>query len=107
MTFVIKVYLSLEPLCVRSLLEYVGVDLLSQVIDRTPSDKLNRQAGGFYLCRSSHLYVLIYALVRVLTTFMCDKLDDTETIIPALKALKALVSKDAFVASEAVDVSKA
>ncbi|KAI0686671.1 ARM repeat-containing protein [Cytidiella melzeri] len=66
-----------------------GVELLTQIIDQSPSDKLNRQS------------------VRVLVTFMCEKLDDTDTIIPALKALKALVSKDAFTAADAVEVSKA
>ncbi|KAI0091461.1 ARM repeat-containing protein [Irpex rosettiformis] len=66
-----------------------GVELLSQVVNQLPSDKLNRQA------------------VRVLVTFMCEKLDDTETIIPALKALKALVSKDAFTSSDAVEVANA
>ncbi|KAI0339641.1 ARM repeat-containing protein [Trametopsis cervina] len=66
-----------------------GVELLCHVIERTPSDKLNRQS------------------VRVLVSFMCEKLSDTETVIPALSGLKALVLKESFTSSDAVDVSKA
>ena len=39
--------------------------------------------------------------------FMCDKLDDTETIIPALKGLASLVTQPAFGSIDAVDVMKA
>ncbi|KAK0467221.1 ARM repeat-containing protein [Desarmillaria tabescens] len=49
-----------------------GVEFLSLVLDRCPPEKLNRQS------------------VRVLVTFYCSKLEDTETIIPALKGLLSL-----------------
>ncbi|KAK0188708.1 ARM repeat-containing protein [Armillaria mellea] len=49
-----------------------GVDFLSLVLDRCPPEKLSRQS------------------VRVLATFYCNKLEDTETIIPALKGLLSL-----------------
>ncbi|SJL03979.1 uncharacterized protein ARMOST_07336 [Armillaria ostoyae] len=49
-----------------------GVEFLSLVLDRCPPEKLNRQS------------------VRVLATFYCSKLEDTETIIPALKGLLSL-----------------
>ncbi|KAK0202783.1 Dos2-interacting transcription regulator of RNA-Pol-II-domain-containing protein [Desarmillaria ectypa] len=48
------------------------VEFLSLVLDRCPPEKLNRQS------------------VRVLVTFYCNKLEDTETIIPALKGLLSL-----------------
>lgn len=51
-----------------------GVELLSSVLQKCPSDKLTKQT------------------VHVLITFYCDKLDDVDTIIPALKGLVPLVS---------------
>ncbi|KAJ6614174.1 Dos2-interacting transcription regulator of RNA-Pol-II-domain-containing protein [Mycena sp. CBHHK59/15] len=49
-----------------------GVDFLAAVIGRCQENSLNRQS------------------VKVLTVFFCDKLDDTETIVPALKGLSFL-----------------
>ncbi|KAJ7181060.1 ARM repeat-containing protein [Mycena filopes] len=49
-----------------------GVDFLATVIGQCPGKTLNRQS------------------VKVLTAFFCDKLDDTETIVPALKGLTSL-----------------
>ncbi|KIK61642.1 hypothetical protein GYMLUDRAFT_996292 [Collybiopsis luxurians FD-317 M1] len=49
-----------------------GVEFLSAVLSRCPADKINRQAA------------------RVLTTFYCSKLEDSETIVPALKGLASL-----------------
>ncbi|KAF7309175.1 ARM repeat-containing protein [Mycena kentingensis (nom. inval.)] len=49
-----------------------GVEFLSTVIVKCPPNALNRQS------------------VKVLSTFFCDKLDDTETIVPALKGLASL-----------------
>ncbi|PBK99659.1 ARM repeat-containing protein [Armillaria gallica] len=49
-----------------------GVEFLSLVLDRCPPEKLTRQS------------------VRVLAAFYCSKLEDTETIIPALKGLLSL-----------------
>ncbi|KAK0501497.1 ARM repeat-containing protein [Armillaria luteobubalina] len=49
-----------------------GVEFLSLVLDRCPPEKLTRQS------------------VRVLAMFYCSKLEDTETIIPALKGLLSL-----------------
>ncbi|KAJ7148405.1 ARM repeat-containing protein [Mycena crocata] len=49
-----------------------GVDFLATVIGSCPENTLNRQS------------------VKVLTAFFCDKLDDTETIVPALKGLTSL-----------------
>ncbi|KAF7307504.1 ARM repeat-containing protein [Mycena indigotica] len=49
-----------------------GVEFLSTVIVKCPPTALNPQS------------------VKVLSTFFCDKLDDTETIIPALKGLGSL-----------------
>ncbi|KAF8557709.1 ARM repeat-containing protein [Imleria badia] len=63
-----------------------GVQLLSLVIERCPRDKTGRQA------------------VRVLTTFYCSKLEDTETITPALSGLSYLVTFPSFSSLEASDV---
>ncbi|RDB23653.1 MMS19 nucleotide excision repair [Hypsizygus marmoreus] len=49
-----------------------GVDFLSSVLARSPVANFNRSS------------------VHVLTNFYCSKLDDTETIIPALKGLNTL-----------------
>ncbi|KAJ7210442.1 ARM repeat-containing protein [Mycena pura] len=51
-----------------------GVDFLATVIGRCPANTLSRQS------------------VKVLAAFFCDKLDDTETIIPGLKGLLSLPS---------------
>ncbi|KIP04531.1 hypothetical protein PHLGIDRAFT_191607 [Phlebiopsis gigantea 11061_1 CR5-6] len=64
-----------------------GVDFLSLVIAACPSDKINRQS--------------------VLVQFMCGKLEDTETVIPALKGLNSLVVQPALTSPDAVDVVKA
>lgn len=45
--------------------------------------------------------------MKVLVHFMCSKLEDTETIIPALKGLVSLVTQSAFTSVDAVDVVKA
>ncbi|RPD59070.1 ARM repeat-containing protein [Lentinus tigrinus ALCF2SS1-7] len=66
-----------------------GVEFLSLVIARCPPEKLNRQS------------------VRTLVTFYCGKLEDTETIIPALKGLTTLTKLPSFVSTDAVEVAKA
>ena len=43
----------------------------------------------------------------MLTAFMCSKLEDLETIVPALKGISALASQPSFAAADAVDVIKA
>lgn len=45
--------------------------------------------------------------VRVLTNFYCEKLDDTETIIPALKGLVTLTDLPTFSSSDATSVVQA
>ncbi|KAI0831813.1 ARM repeat-containing protein [Trametes gibbosa] len=66
-----------------------GVEFLSLVIAKCPPEKLNRQS------------------VRVLTAFYCGKLEDTETIIPALKGLVTLTKLPAFTSTDAVEVIRA
>ncbi|KAF9245349.1 ARM repeat-containing protein [Melanogaster broomeanus] len=66
-----------------------GVQFLSLVIEQCPKDKLNRQA------------------VRVLATFYCSKLEDTETITPALKGISHLVRFPSFSSTEVSDVLSA
>ena len=50
--------------------------------------------------------ILVYS-VHVLTVFYCDKLDDTDTIIPALKGLAPLTSNTSFTSDDAVTSIKA
>ncbi len=45
--------------------------------------------------------------VRTLVAFYCGKLEDTETIIPALKGLNTLTKLPAFASSDGVEVAKA
>ncbi|EJF59029.1 ARM repeat-containing protein [Dichomitus squalens LYAD-421 SS1] len=66
-----------------------GVEFLSLVLSRCPHEKLNRQS------------------VRTLVTFYCGKLEDTETIIPALKGLNTLSKLPLFASSDAVEVANA
>ncbi|KAK2463614.1 hypothetical protein APHAL10511_004365 [Amanita phalloides] len=63
-----------------------GIDFLSSIIAYLPPKKLN------------------IASVRVLTTFYCEKLDDPETIIPALKGLVTLTALPSFSSEEASTV---
>ncbi|KAJ3521011.1 hypothetical protein NMY22_g12497 [Coprinellus aureogranulatus] len=63
-----------------------GVELLSLVLGKLAPDSLNRPA------------------VRTLANFFSDKLDDADTIIPALQGLVTLVSFSAFGAAEATTV---
>ncbi|KAJ8590123.1 ARM repeat-containing protein [Rhizopogon salebrosus TDB-379] len=63
-----------------------GVEFLSSVLGRCPHEKLNRQAVG------------------VLTKFYCSKLEDLETIIPALKGLSCLVKFPNVQSAHAKDI---
>ncbi|TFK39917.1 Dos2-interacting transcription regulator of RNA-Pol-II-domain-containing protein [Crucibulum laeve] len=63
-----------------------GVEFLSKVLAQCPVGKLNRQSA------------------RVLTAFYCGKLDDIETIIPALKGLVILVRLPSFTSLDATTV---
>lgn len=52
------------------------------------------------------IYVLsiVYATVHVLVTFYCDKLDDIDTVIPALKGLVPLVNSANCTDEDAIQV---
>lgn len=83
-----------------------GVDFLASVLGRCPQEKLNSQAG--MKMYDGHLHRgLTFRQVRVLTTFFCDKLEDTETIIPALKGLVSLTTLPAFTSNEVLTVVNA
>jgi DNA repair/transcription protein MET18/MMS19 len=55
---------------------------------RCPQNTLNKQSGSCF--RSLKLAEAYFIPVKVLSAFFCDKLDDTETIVPALKGLASL-----------------
>ncbi|KAF8637616.1 hypothetical protein AX17_002685 [Amanita inopinata Kibby_2008] len=63
-----------------------GVDFLSSIIARCPPKQLNVHS------------------IKVLTAFYCEKLNDTETIIPALKGLVTLTALPTFSSEEASTV---
>ncbi|KAG0699928.1 RNAPII transcription regulator C-terminal-domain-containing protein, partial [Suillus ampliporus] len=63
-----------------------GVEFLSSVLGRCPHERLN---------------------LRVLTTFYCSKLEDLETIIPALKGLSYLVKFPNIQSAEVKDILNA
>ncbi|KAJ3732077.1 Dos2-interacting transcription regulator of RNA-Pol-II-domain-containing protein [Lentinula guzmanii] len=78
-----------------------GVEFLSAVLGRCPPEKMNRQAGMKYI----NLYKDIAQrgiLARVLTSFYCSKLEDSETVVPALKGLASLTKLQASSTSEDV-----
>lgn len=83
----------------------LGVDFLSLVLARFPPEKLKSHSGEFGVvigvCRKG---LIVTHLVKVLVTFFRGKLDDTETIIPALRGLVALVAKPAFGSNDAIEV---
>ncbi|KAG1780953.1 Dos2-interacting transcription regulator of RNA-Pol-II-domain-containing protein [Suillus placidus] len=66
-----------------------GVEFLSSVLGRCPHERLNRQA------------------IRVLSTFYCSKLEDLETIIPALNGLSYLVKFPNIQSAEVKDILNA
>lgn len=51
--------------------------------------------------------LIVSSQVRTLVVFYTGKLDDTETIIPALKGLVTLTKFPAFTSTDAVEVVKA
>ncbi|KAF7971317.1 hypothetical protein HWV62_21494, partial [Athelia sp. TMB] len=77
-------YLTSEDDAIRT----KGVECLSQVLKSCPADKITRQH------------------TRVLVTFMCGKLDDTETIIPALSALVTLAGLPTCTSQEALEICR-
>jgi DNA repair/transcription protein MET18/MMS19 len=84
-----------------------GVEFLSLVLTRCPSEKLTRQSGGHLSFCPSFCHTVTRGFshsVRVLVNFYRDKLDDTETIIPALKGLKALASLTSCPSNDATNI---
>ena len=83
-----------------------GVQFLSAVLEKCPPEKLNHQAGVL-LCLPISEVDFNHPKVRVLVTFYCDKLDDTETIVAALRGLNALIILPNVTSSEALQTIRA
>ncbi|TFY73800.1 hypothetical protein EWM64_g10212 [Hericium alpestre] len=66
-----------------------GVEFLASVVGKCPPEKLTRQS------------------VNVLVTFFTSKLEDTETIIPALKGIFALTTVPSFIDDDAIKIVRA
>lgn len=66
-----------------------GMEFLSEVLAKSPQDKLNRNA------------------VRVLVGFYIGKLEDTETVVPALKGLAIMAPLPAFISNDTIEVFRA
>lgn len=102
----IKVHIPAFPPLNSRTQRTTGVEFLSLVISRCPPERINRQSStSSYELKGYEPDKL--ASAKVLVKFMSDKLDDTDTIIPALKGLASLVTLPAFTSVEAVDVMKA
>ena len=84
-----------------------GVEFLSLVLAQCPAEKLNRQSGKRLTIAAKITVVIVGMSVRVLASFYCEKLDDTETIIPALKGLVTLTALPTFSSSEATSTVQA
>jgi len=84
-----------------------GVQFLSLIIERCPKDKLNRQAGTSFMITPAFAASNSHTPVHVLATFYCSKLEDTETITPALKGLSHLVKSPSLASSDVPDVINA
>ncbi|THH18072.1 hypothetical protein EW146_g2870 [Bondarzewia mesenterica] len=65
-----------------------GVEFLASVVGQCPPDKFSRQA------------------VKVLIQFFTSKLEDTETIIPALKGILNLTPLPSFISDDAIEISR-
>jgi DNA repair/transcription protein MET18/MMS19 len=85
----------------------LGVDFLSLVLGRCPAEKLNNQSGTDINYAIDVLLDMFGMQVRVLASFYCGKLDDTETIIPALKGLATLTALPTFSSTDATSVVQA
>ncbi|KAH7105998.1 ARM repeat-containing protein [Auriculariales sp. MPI-PUGE-AT-0066] len=66
-----------------------GVSLLGTIVARVPPAQMNRHA------------------TRTMLAFFCQKLEDTETVIPALKAIHTLTALPTFTAEDAVATCEA
>ena len=95
------------PLASSSADTIAGVQFLSLVIERCPKDKLNRQAGKSSMTIPAIAASISHTPVHVLATFYCSKLEDTETITPALKGLSHLVKSPSLASSDVPDVINA
>lgn len=73
-----------------------GVQFLSLVLKICPAASINRQSSkrirSFYVLCGGSCVCLSTRKAQVLVTFYCSKLEDTETIIPALNGLTTLAS---------------
>lgn len=68
-----------------------GVEFLSLVLEKCPVEIMKRKSGmGSSSCSQWPLTAPI--TVHVLVVFYCSKLEDTETIVPALRGLVHLTS---------------
>ncbi|KAJ1306672.1 hypothetical protein OPQ81_007667 [Rhizoctonia solani] len=65
-----------------------GIRLLSNTISQCQPERINKQS------------------TRVLTTFYCEKIQDADTVIPALDGLLTLVSLPTFGVNEATDTAQ-
>jgi DNA repair/transcription protein MET18/MMS19 len=86
--------------------EFEGVEFLSAVLHTYPPEKLNRQSGVHHIFEVQ-CAGLDFGKASVLTVFYCHKLEDTETIVPALKGLAPLVKCQANGSDCAIDVLRA
>lgn len=84
-----------------------GVEFLSLVLGHCPAEKLNPQSGKQLTVVAKILADIVGVPVRVFTSFYCEKLNDTETVIPALRGLVTLTALPSFSSFEATNIVQA
>lgn len=77
------------------------------MIEQCPPPKINRQSST-----QANVTIIVSVLTldfvaRVLVTFYTERLDDSDTVIPALKGLLCLSQLPTFTAIEATEVFQA
>jgi hypothetical protein len=87
-----------------------GITLLSNVLDKAPAARINRQGSTSSDTPSrneklqAHWMTRPYLSAQVLTSFYCDKLEDHECVPSTLKGLVVLTKLPTFGAGEASQV---
>jgi DNA repair/transcription protein MET18/MMS19 len=84
-----------------------GVEFLALVVDKCPPESFNLQSGACYVAQDAFYLNPSNDQVKVLVAFFTSKLEDTETIIPALKGILAITRIPTLIPDNVVDICAA
>jgi DNA repair/transcription protein MET18/MMS19 len=84
-----------------------GVEFLALVVGKCPPESFNIHSGVCYVAEVVFYLRSFNDLVKVLVAFFASKLEDTETIIPALKGILAITRIPALTPENVVDICAA